>query len=213
MNSSHHSPSMPDTPPMPWPFTYPPLLPPRPWTALEDGERIDWPLIRGWVGQGLAQVGYTLSKGVQIGGKTSKYFAVKFHGRGGFVKLGGLELGVEWGKDGLRLWETFSLPMFPSRIPSGFKGKVVPTVGIDLKIQGPLGWNTTYTVRYEDVYTSDMPETGEVHGSSGVFVAIAPVRVAAVAAVAYVVAYTAYVASAHLSLLGGSLWKVMPAGQ
>jgi len=199
----------PATPPMPWPFQYPHRLPPQPWAALKDGERLDLPLIGGWVGQGLLQAGYTLSKGVQLGGSSQKFLAAEFHGHGVYVKLGGLALGAHWGADGVRIWEKFSLPMFPSRVPDGFVGKATPTLTADLKIQGPLGWNTTYTVRYEDAYTVEAPHTGQVSGTSGAFVSIAPVRMASVAFVAYV----AYVTASNLSSLGGTLWKVVPVGQ
>ena len=199
----------PDTPPMPWPFKYPHRLPPKPWAAIKDGERLDLPLIGGWIGAGLFQAGYTISKGVQLGGLSKKYFAAKLQGREGYVKIGGLELGANWGAGGFRFWEKFSLPMFPSRIPEGFVGKATPTLTVDLKVQGPLGWNTTLTARYEDAYTLTMPATGKVSGTSGVFVSIAPVRMATVGAVVY----AAYVAASQLSLAGGPLWKLAPTGR
>jgi len=181
--SSSHTP--PSTPPMPWPFQYPHRLPPQPWAALKDGERLDLPLIGGWVGQALFQAGYTISHGSSIGANDHRFIGASRTGNSAYIKLGPFKLGLTRQPDGVDWWASISLPRFLRRTPKGFQGSARPTLTFTLKPRGRWGWNSVLNIRYEDAYRFQVPDVGSVQGTSGVFVDISIQRVLVTAGAAY----------------------------
>ena len=188
----------PDTPPMPWPFSYPPKFP-KPWVALNDGERKNFPLIGGSLGRAWIQAGYTISKGNSIGGDHD-LFGAKKDGKSAYLKMLFVKLGVTQHADGMSYWESISLPKFLSQAPTEIRGNARPVLTFSLKPQGPLGWDSVLTIRYEDVYWVEIPDTGKVQASSGVFLDLSIQRILVTSGAIAMAAYGLY----HLIVLGSA---------
>ncbi len=167
----------PDTPPMPWPFSYPDKFPKKPWLNLSDGQRLSLPLIGGWVGTALFQAGYTISQGSSIGANDRRLIGITPLGNMFYAKVLFVKTGITSHPEGLDLWETITLPKFLSRTLPDFEGNARPTLTVTLKPRGPLGWNTVLSIRYEDLYTVKADNAASMQGSSGVYITIGVQRI------------------------------------
>ena len=164
-------------PPMPWPFSYPDKLPRKPWVRLKDGQRLNLPLIRGFIGKTWLQAGYTISRECAVGIDDNARFhgAIERETKSMYLKSFFSKVGATLLPDGMSYWVTINLPKALSRGDSNLlQSGARPIVTVSLK---PRGWNSILTLRYEDIYWVEVPDEGKVQLSSGVYVDISIMRV------------------------------------